>query len=268
MSDSRLPAEILDHIVDHLHDARDALKNCSLVSKSWIPRTRKRLFANIAFRSTQSLESWKETFPDPSTSPAHYAKTLFVGCPHVVTHADAEEGGWITGFSRAVRLEVTSCTKYPDPPGISLVPFHGFSPVVKYLRVAVPVISSLQIFGLILSFPLLDDLTVVTRYEAPADNGDSPQEDEASTAVQPSSPPMFTGSLVLLLGIGTKQFIRRLLSLPGGIHFRKLTLTWLDEEDLPLVTALVEGCSHTLESLYIKDSHIGTCVRHLRSHDN
>ena len=42
---------------------------------------------------------------------------------------------------------------------------------------------------------------------------------------------------------------RRLLSLPGGVHFRKLTLTWLRKEDPLLATALVKRCSHTFESL-------------------
>jgi hypothetical protein len=39
MSDPRLPAEVLDHVVDHLHDTKAVLRNCSLVSKSWIHRT-------------------------------------------------------------------------------------------------------------------------------------------------------------------------------------------------------------------------------------
>lgn len=43
-----LPAELLDQIVNHLHDKPILLKKCGLVSKSWIPRTRKYLFANIA----------------------------------------------------------------------------------------------------------------------------------------------------------------------------------------------------------------------------
>ena len=38
-----LPGELLDHTVDHLYDARVTLKSCCLVSKSWVPRTRKHL---------------------------------------------------------------------------------------------------------------------------------------------------------------------------------------------------------------------------------
>jgi len=58
MSNPGLPPEILDYIVDFLHDNQNALKRCCLVSKSWIPRTRKHLFADIRFEDGTSLELW------------------------------------------------------------------------------------------------------------------------------------------------------------------------------------------------------------------
>ena len=58
-----LPPELLDHIVDFLHDNQTALRNCCLVSKSWIPRARKYLFAAIEFHREETLKSWRETFP-------------------------------------------------------------------------------------------------------------------------------------------------------------------------------------------------------------
>jgi hypothetical protein len=97
------------HVVDYLHDTPDALRNCCLVSRSWIPRARTHLFADIRFHTVEDLESWKETFPDPSTSPMCYAKTLAIDCPS----SDAEVGGWIRGFSRVVHLEVRSHSIFP-----------------------------------------------------------------------------------------------------------------------------------------------------------
>ena len=134
MSDPRLLAEMLDHVADHLHNRETALRNCCLVSKSWVPRTREHLFADIGFSTAKSLEAWKETFPDPSASPARYTKILSVGCAHVVITADVEKGGWIGGFSRVVHLVVASSARYPDPnqPGISLAPFHGLSIITHH----------------------------------------------------------------------------------------------------------------------------------------
>ena len=250
-----LPPEILDCIVDLLHDQPEVLRQCCLVSKSWVPRTRKHLFAEVIFHNEKHLRSWKETFPDPSTSPACYAKTLFVGRSRVAVAADAEVGSWIRGFSRVVRLTVLA-----DRPS-SLVPFHGLSPVIKSLRVTAPAFPSSRIIDLILSLPLLENLAVIIYHGTSADAGDG--SGGALSAVQASSPPTFTGSLELYMKGGMEYFTRRLMSLPGSIQFRKLTLTWFHEADRLMAMALVEGCSHTLESLNISDFR-GTSVQPLR----
>ena len=199
MSDPHLPAEMLDHIVDHLHDAKDTLNNCGIVSKSWVPRTRNHLFADIDFRTEEVLESWKEMFPDPSTSPARYTRTLSVGRPDVITAADAEAGGWITGFSRVVHLEVDDHKNFFDESEVSLVPLHGLSPIVKSLRIFTPSLRFSHVFNLVLSFPLLEDLDVTVGMPENEDGG-GPEEVERLTAAQLSCPPRFTGTLKLCLG--------------------------------------------------------------------
>ena len=255
MSTPHLPAELLDHVVDYLHDTKHALRNCCLVSKSWIPRTRTHLFANVLFRHEQDLESWRETFPDPSTSPARYTETLRVHCLHIATAADAKPGGWIRGFSRVVHLKLSSY----DGLEVSLLPFHGFSPVIKSLYVGFDVFPSSPIFDLILSFPLLEDLTVHT-HRAETNDGDGP--DGFPTTIRPPNPPMFTGSLELAIP-GVTSITRQLVSLPSGIHFRKFTVTWDREADILPITALVERCSHTLESLSISCESFGVSIRRL-----
>jgi len=260
MSDPYLAPELLDHIIDLLHDARHALGNCSLVSKSWIPRARKHLFADIRFDTTEKLQLWTKVFTNPSTSPAHYAKTLSIDCPHLVTAVDAEEGGWIRAFSQIEQLEVGRNAVPRNTPVIPLLPFHGLSPVVKTLRIDFTLLSSSKVFDLIFSFPLLEDLTAVTYNTRLADNGNGP--DDPSTTAQPSSSPTFTGSLTLRRG-GMERLVNRLLSLPGGIHFRKLDLTWFREEDSLLAAALVDRCSHTLESLDVSCEEVpGTSIRY------
>ena len=247
MSNSHLPREILDYVVGLLHDKPDALKQCCLASKSWVPRTRKYLFASITFNHADVLEVWKKTFPDPANSPAYHTRSLFVGCPLFVTAADAEEGGWIRAFSRVVRFELH--THRYHHPEISLVPFHNFSPALKSLEV----INSLprsRVFNLVCSLPLLENLTIreLRIFEADYDGID----------FQPSTPPLLTGTFGLYSGDGTGPIVRRLLDLPGGIHFRKLALTWYGEEDLRWVTALVVGCSDTLECFDIRQNPLCT----------
>ena len=260
MSNPRLPPEILDHIVDLLHDTEDALKNCCLVSKSWIPRTRKHLFADIKFYPEKTLQSWKETFPDPSTSPAHYAKTLNFDYSHLVTAADGEPGGWITGFSGVVHLKMDNNIMLSRALAAGFIPFHGFSSVIKSLHIYFVHLPSPQCSDLILSFPLLEDLIVRALVVSLYDNGHY----GLPTVAQPSTSPAFTGSLELSLRGGMEPIARRLLSSPGGIRFRKLTLDWRREEDPLLTTALVEECSYTLEFLDIIYNFRCKFIRHLQ----
>ena len=62
MSNHHFPPELLDYIVDLLRDSQGVLGNCCLVSKSWIPRTRRHLFENIRFDTGKREQSWKEMF--------------------------------------------------------------------------------------------------------------------------------------------------------------------------------------------------------------
>jgi len=263
MSNLVLPPEVLDHVVDYLDTIR-ALRNCCLVSKSWIPRTRKHLFAEIKFDVEQKLRSWKRTFPDPSTSPACYAKALSIDCPQAVVAADAEAGGWIRGFSCVICFYVGGhSATATEESTVSLVPFHRFSPVIKSLHVDFSVLSSSWVFNLILSFPLLEDLKV-SAYNTSTDDGGGPNG--LPTIVRTPSPPVFTGSLHLFLSQGGMSLMTRwLLSLPGGIHFREFTSTWFHDEDPSLTMALVEKCSRTIETLDIT-SHLRTSIRHCRPH--
>ena len=187
MSTPHLPAELLDHVVDHLQDAKHALRKCCLVSKSWIPRTRTHIFACVRFRTKVDLESWKKTFPDPLISPARYTKTLVVHCLHAVTAADAETGGWIRGFSHVVSLELGHyCGSR-----VSLLPFHGLSPIIKSLHMEFLYLPSPHTFDLVVSFPLLEDLALIAFREVAPNDGDG--SDGLPTAFQLPNPPNSPG---------------------------------------------------------------------------
>ena len=258
MSNPSLPPEILDYIVDNLRDEPYALRNCRLVAKSWIPRARKHFFANIKFFSPERLESWKKTFPDPSNSPAYHARTLSVKCPHVVTAEDGGEDGWVRTFSRVVRLDVDSSVLCPNDSETFLAPFHGFSPVLKSLRVASTVLPLSRILGLVRSLPLLEDLTLII-YGIPGNDGFSARG--PPIPIPPSNSPPLTGTLGLDLPGGAEITVSRLLSLPNGLHFRRITLVWFRKDDIRWINDLIAGCSNTLETLDIKRRLFGAIVR-------
>ena len=251
-----LPPEMLDYIVDILHDDPQALHNCCFVAKSWVPRTRKHLFAKIGFNSPKDLQSWRKTFPDPSNSPARYTRTLSVKYAKDATVADTVEGGCIPTFSRVVCLEL-----YIHPTSlreISLSPFHQFSPTLKSLHVNTVAFPCTRIFNLALSFPLLEDLSFVcfNLSSSTYDDGypDAPQ------AIIPSISPAFTGSLKLVLLRDMEIAARQLLDLPNGLNFRNLNFSWCREGDLQWMKELVVACCDTLESLDVTHLLPGTVL--------
>ena len=250
MSNFRLPPELLDYLFDLLHEEPETLKYCCLISKSWVPRIRKHLFATVEFRFASDLESWKKTFPDPANSPAYHTHTLIVGCPRLVVEADAEEGGWIRAFSRVTRLELDNGTHYISEE-VSLAPFFNFSPALKSLRVCIVTFPFPQLFDLIRSSPYLEDLSL-KGYEGFQSNDRGRHEPQ--TGVPSTSPPL-TGTLDICITGWMGNTTCRLLELPNGLHFRKLQLWWLREEDLRWLMKLIVSCSRTLECLDIA-SHL------------
>ena len=235
-----LPQEIFDFIIDLLHDEPDALKACCLVSKSWVHRTRERLFAHVEFFSESRSKLWQKTFPDPSNSPAHYARSLLIRTSAVLP-ADTSVGDLIRTFGGVVRLHVETfdCD-------ISLAPLHGLSPTLKSLRMEYESASSSQIFGLVCSFPLLEDLTLVSL----------DYDNEFGEWDIPSISPKLTGCLELRADHTTRPIVRRLLELPSGLHFSKIYISCY-QEGVEAIMDLVPRCSDTLESLSLFDYGAG-----------
>jgi len=253
MSSPHLPQEILDHIIDFLHNEPETLKQCCLVSKLWIPRARKHLFGRVRFTSANDLESWKKTFPDPSNSPSYYTHTLVIGRTRAIMEADSRVGGLVQTFPRIVQLRLggVGTDNSPNTLGnlekIPLAPFHNFASTLKSLHVGGIHLPCPQTFSLIRLFPLLEDLSLSGSNKLlGGDHGYDPHEPQ--TIVPPTSPP-FTGTLYLQIFRGVGDMVRYLLDLPKSLHFRRLSLSWDHVGDLRWMTELVARCADTLEYL-------------------
>lgn len=233
-----LPLEILELIVDHLRYEPATLKACCLVSKSLVPRARKLLFARIEFYSQKShVELWKKAFPDPTSSPASYTRSLFIFGIPTITIEDTCLGGWIRTFNGIVHLHVEPLGRDDQ---LSLAPLYGLSSTLKSLRLVHTSVPSPEVLGLVCSFPLLEDLALVSF-------GRSNMADQWNI---PPTSPKFTGSLNLTMMTEIRSAARQLCSLPGGLHFTKITLSCLIE-DLEPTANLILMCSETLEYLSV-----------------
>ena len=243
----RLPQEILDSIVDLLHDDPEMLKQCCLVSKSWVPHTRKHLFAIVEFRTPAHLRGWKSTFPDRSNSPARYTRTLSVNCGTViVSTTDAVEGGWIPAFSRVTCLELENKIFSTDLEKV-FTAFQRISATLRSLSLNTAPLPLVPLFNFICSLPHLENLDLACRATVIDDSEFGGQQ----AVVTSTGSPALTGVLGLLAFYGMARVVRRLLDLPNGVHFRTLKLSWCREEDLHSMEELLVACSDTVESLDI-----------------
>lgn len=238
----RLPQEILDQIIDLLQDKPETLNHCCLVSKSWVPRTRKYLFARVEIIREWDLHKWEANFPDPMESPAYHTHTLTVDGAFGAAGKDS----WIYAFPRVERLFVT-CGYLGLDIGNSLLPFGILAPSLKSLHVnSIVGTPHSQISGLIQSLPLLEDLALQGVDLTITNQG---SDGPLPAIISPSL--SLAGTLNLYLE-DMERSLHLLLDLPGGLRFRKLALdSWCNEKHFPLVGQLVAACSSTLECLDI-----------------
>ena len=219
-----LPPELLDLIVDHLRNESAVHKACCIVSKSWVSRTRKHLFAHIRLRPPKrSVELWKQTFPDPSNSLAHYTGTMSFIQPTSASFVNPDVTGWICSFRH---VEDLFPGFFRDNYGDSLVQLHGFFSALRSLSLMRFAISLSEVFNIISSFPLLEDLMLMTGSHS----------DDTGRWISSSTTPRFTGSLQISEEI--PSITRWLCGLPGGLRFREVDVSSQDD-DTSLVAGLV-----------------------------
>ena len=237
---SSLPSEILDLIVDHLHDEPATLKACCVASKSWVSRTRRYLFACVEFHAEESTpQSWMKVFSDPSNSPAHNARSLLIHDPLIFTAASINSRSWICAFQRVVHLELEVLRWYGGQD--SLVPLHGVSLILKTLSIFCVSIPPSETFSIICSFPSLENLTFMALADGRSDGW-----------IIPPTSPGLTGTLALSVPPtnGTRRIVRHLLDLPDGLRFSRISVD-CPIEDAESTVDLVLRCFDTLESLCI-----------------
>ena len=243
MTGPPLPPEILDDIVNLLHDDTRALKQCCLVSKSWVQRTRRHLFADVALR-LDHLKLWKETFLDPINSPAHHVRTLTINS-RAFQGTNTEDDKWIEAFTRVTRLFLT----IPRVDHATFfTPYYKMSSSLESLHVRSRVVNP-QVFDLVRSLPLLEDLAMIGGCIGPL--RDHKLEGPQNVVPPKLASPVFTGRLWLCLESDVERAARQLLDLPNGLHFRRMELSSYGKEDIPPVMELVSACSDTLEHLSI-----------------
>ena len=245
----RVPQEIIDEILDHLAVdiqvdgglAVRYLRSCALVSKSWIPLSRRFLFHTILFTS-KNVDKWLSMFPVPEESPARHVKDLYlvVGDRNSVPEQFLEYTPWFTNVERMALLGAGELQPWWRIPSSWRLPQSVTSLNIK---ASVVTLTLLQI--IMGQLPNLDDLSLSGCIRA-ADRGKSP-------GVRTVLRGRFGGRLGLDDEYASEEVIDMLLEIPTGLHFTEVDIRTTRECFLSTVK-LAEACSKTLVKLSYRAS--------------
>lgn len=70
----QFPQELVDEVIDNLDSSRD-LRACSLVSSTWLERSRRKLFAKV-FLNTWNFDKWRRNIPPGPNGISAYVHSL------------------------------------------------------------------------------------------------------------------------------------------------------------------------------------------------
>ena len=240
----RLAQELVDYVIDSLHDDPTTLLQVSLVSKAWVGRTRAHLCKSLKITDSKLSSS------DPShlTPLCRYVKIL-----HLIWPADATDASAILDCFEQTgphTLVVHSCDLYTlDEQTLRrcFAKFPRTSITALELRNISP---SHETFLILLSlFPNADDLAIsVNKWIT----GQGPDDDEIT---QFTSPPRLRGSLKLLSpprdgprSLRLDRTLHTIAALP--LQFQTISLDY-DEQSRGDVSNLLQSCSKTVRKAFV-----------------
>lgn len=249
------PQEIVDDIIDHFQDdsTPENLRTCSLVAKSWVPRSRRSLFRDVSFPGKNRFERWCKAISPGPDGIASYTRILRLSDPweklmdpvllqaHLPHFASFRSLQGLVFFlvdlSAFDRNTITTCFRH----------FESVQSLV-FRNVASPIANILLLTYL---FPNLRRLDIEDL--KPPKNMmvmDVPMEAEPYMVRTLETAPTLRGSFRLAkIPVGASQLLSWFLKFP--LSFEEIRLTDCDWTSTVPLSKLIEDCGPKLRLLEI-----------------
>lgn len=177
-------AEVLDRIIDHLHEDDDDLRSCALVAKRWLPSSRFHLFRTTVIDSEEDLE-WLSRQVRQNPSIGAVIRTLELVDPF----SDGVAFAKLIAITHATPTlaELILDTIDWDGPGVgTLTPLTCGSSIRSVAIVNCSFEDRAALVGCLQAFPRLDNLSIESTRFWNMDNWlyDSSDEEDADAPVQ------------------------------------------------------------------------------------
>lgn len=198
---SDLPAELISHIVDYLHDDGKALKASALVSRIFVARSQVHLFERVALwipdhgsganagGNTYVLQTYISSDPDGLLS---HTRSLLLGYLTLPQHLEEIYDHWMA-FKNVEELQARLFTTHfvQDPMLLSRY-FSHFRSTLRYLRLETWLENPKDLIAFVAFFPFLEEVSIETLSHDPPSLPDSKSE-----GLDPGLLSPLRGSLVL-----------------------------------------------------------------------
>ena len=270
---TRLPQELVDTIIDELKNDVDSLRACSLVSKPWVYRSRKYLFATVNL-PTFLLRRWQKRIPaNPAESldPQRHVRSLslYPATPSAVFCIPETFIDHLSSFTQVTKLIITSSLweEWTDAFSNRILVakyFGGFGQALRKLELARVYLNMVALEALLEVFPQLEEVLIfspmmvneevksVEDFPHLREHRSIAKAEESPNAVVPCKPTTIRWVDSVTLLFPARDLVVGLTNLP--LHCRELVLA----EDFPhggdTLNLLLDSTGPTLESLVIRST--------------
>jgi hypothetical protein len=239
MTDLSIPLEIVDIVLDYLHQDLETVSACSLVCKSWFPSARYHLFADTNLDDENAYSFVRLLHTEYSTVPRFITR--------IAAKDTCETGRWLpTVFpclSRLPSLSSVSITSTFEAcfTEATLFALGTFDNLLELKLTECAFSDFTQVQELLTSLPTLERLHLEADWPEPVD-------------VKPTDLSPSPHLRELYLRCEATRLLDWFLMMPNMAPVEKLTLHGIDSFDLPIVVRYLEALGPSLTHLSIYPS--------------
>ena len=271
-STTHLPQELVDTVIDELKTDVGSLRACSLVSKPWVYRSRKYLFATVNL-PTFLRRRWQECIAvRPNLDPHHHVRSLSLypaaaSAAFCIPETFADH---LSSFIQVSRLIITSSlweewTDAFSDGALVAKYFGGFGQTLRKLELTRVHLNMVVLDALLDAFPRLEDILIfspimvheeaknVEAFPHLRERRSSAEvQEESPNAIVPyeGAPVRWVDSVTLLFP--PEDLVVGLTNLP--LHCRELVLAEGLDYGGDTFNLLLDSTGPTLESLTIRST--------------
>jgi len=252
---SKLPQELVDRIIDQVHD-RKSLKACCLVCSQWSVRSRKHLFARVEFADVEDLQRWcARIHPGPSGLSSLVEDLSLSECippvfiPSWLDLYDFSDAApHLQSFSGLRVLKIWRWRMSTDRVSLKLHSFGSSLENVTHLVLRDVSVHPLTLAMFVSHFPRLDDLSLFGIHPVMFDGTDDLHRRLRADIVQ-----THPGGKLSVAHRPTDRSQKGVFEAITLLEprFQKIVLTDIDYDEWRDYWPLVEACGGSLEELKI-----------------